>query len=91
METILNLLKNAEYQMVPPDGYVFGVSLILQRENSEELILEVDILQGIYRYGNAYGYQYYKYGEVSDLFRVLGITQWPEEVRQEYSGYLTYS
>lgn len=91
IETILNLLKNAEYQMVPPDGYILGVNLILQTEDSQQLILEVDILQGIYRYGNANGYQYYKYGEVSDLFQVLGITQWPEEVQQEYYGYLTYS
>lgn len=91
IETILNLLKNAEYQMVPPDGYIFGVKLILQKEDAEELILEVDILQGIYRYGNAYGYQYYKYGELSDLFQVLGITQWPEEVQKEYNGYLNYS
>jgi len=91
IETILDLLKNAEYQMVPPDGYILGVSLILHTKASQDVILEVDILQGIYRYGNACGYQYYKYGELSDLFQVLGLTQWPEEVQNEYYGYLYYS
>lgn len=88
IETILNLLKTAEYQMVPPDGYIFGVSLMLQKEDAQQMILEVDILQGIYRYADASGYHYYKYGELSDLFRVLGITQWPEQVKQEYGSYL---
>lgn len=84
VEAILALLREAEYEMVPPDDYVFGVSLILHAQDAEEIRLEVDIRQGVYRYGN----NYYRYGELSDLFRVLGISQWPEEVRQEYSSYL---
>lgn len=87
IETIVNLLKSAEHQMVPPKGYILGVNLILHTNDGQEVHLEVDILQGVYRYGN----NYYCYGELSDLFLVLGITQWPEEVRQEYYEYLTYS
>ena len=56
-------------------------------ENGQRARLEMDILQGVYRYNDSY----YHYGEVSELFQVLGITQWPEEVQQEYYGYLTYS
>ena len=85
--TIVELLKNAEYQMVPPKGYILGVNLILHTSDGQKVHLEVDILQGVFRYGN----NYYCYGELSDLFQVLGITQWPEEVQQEYYGYLTYS
>ena len=83
-EAIVSLLKGAEYQMVPPEGYILGVKLILHTEAEQEILLEVDILQGIYRYGN----NYYCYGELSDLFRVLGFAQWPEEVKKEYSSYL---
>lgn len=87
VEAIVDLLERAEYMEVPPSGYVLGVSLIFEMENGQEAKLEMDILQGVYRYNDSY----YCYGEVSDLFQVLGITQWPEEVQQEYYGYLTYS
>lgn len=87
IETILKLLKEADYEMVPPEGYILGVNLILHTNDGQEVLLEVDILQGIYRYGN----NYYRYGELTDLFQVLGISQWPGEVQQEYSSYLYYS
>ena len=87
VEAIVDLLERAEYMEVPPSGYVLGVSLFFEMENGEKARLEMDILQGVYRYHDSY----YRYGEVSDLFQVLGITQWPEEVQQEYNGYLTYS
>lgn len=87
LEAIVDLLERAEYMLVPPSGYVLGVSLIFEMENGQKEKLEMDILQGVYRYKDSY----YCYGEVSDLFQVLGITQWPEEVQQEYYGYLTYS
>lgn len=87
VEAIVDLLERAEYMVVPPSGYVLGVSLIFEMENGQKAKLEMDILQGVYRYNDSY----YRYGEVSDLFQVLGITQWPEEVQQEYYGYLTYS
>ena len=87
VEAIVNLLEQAEYMEVPPSGYVLGVSLFFEMQNGEKAKLEMDILQGVYRYKDSY----YRYGEVSDLFQVLGITQWPEEVKQEYYGYLTYS
>ena len=87
VEAIVNLLERAEYMEVPPSGYVLGVSLFFEMQNGQKARLEMDILQGVYRYKDSY----YRYGEVSDLFQVLGITQWPEEVQQEYNGYLTYS
>ena len=87
VEAIVNLLERAEYMEVPPSGYVLGVSLFFEMQNGQKARLEMDILQGVYRYKDSY----YRYGEVSDLFQVLGITQWPEEVQQEYYGYLTYS
>ena len=87
VEAIVDLLERAEYMEVPPSGYVLGVSLFFDMENGEKARLEMDILKGVYRYKDSY----YRYGEVSDLFQVLGITQWPEEVQQEYNGYLTYS
>ena len=87
VEAIVDLLERAEYMEVPPSGYVLGVSLFFEMENGQRARLELDILQGVYRYNDSY----YRYGEVSDLFQVLGITQWPEEVQQEYNGYLTYS
>ena len=87
VEAIVDLLERAEYMEVPPSGYVLGVSLFFEMENGQRARLELDILQGVYRYKDSY----YRYGEVSDLFQVLGITQWPEEVQQEYYGYLTYS
>lgn len=87
VEAIVDLLKRAEYMEVPPSGYVLGVSLFFEMENGQRARLEMDILQGVYRYNDSY----YHYGEVSDLFQVLGITQWPEEVQQEYYGYLAYS
>ena len=87
VKAIIDLLERAEYMEVPPSGYVLGVSLFFEMENGQKARLEMDILQGVYRYNDSY----YHYGEVSDLFQVLGITQWPEEVQQEYYGYLTYS
>ena len=87
VEAIVDLLERAEYMEVPPSGYVLGVSLFFEMQNGQKARLEMDILQGVYRYKDSY----YRYGEVSDLFQVLGITQWPEEVQQEYYGYLTYS
>jgi len=87
VEAIVDLLERAEYMEVPPSGYVLGVSLFFEMQNGQKARLEMDILQGVYRYKDSF----YRYGEVTDLFRVLGITQWPEEVRQEYYGYLTYS
>jgi len=87
VEAIVDLLEWAEYMEVPPSGYVLGVSLFFEMENGQEARLEMDILQGVYRYNDSY----YHYGEVSELLQVLGITQWPEEVQQEYYGYLTYS
>jgi len=87
VEAIVALLEQAAYMEVPPSGYVLGVSLFFEMQNGQKARLEMDILQGVYRYNDSY----YRYGEVSDLFQVLGITQWPEEVQQEYYGYLTYS
>ena len=87
VEAIVNLLERAEYMEVPPSGYVLGVSLFFEMQNGQKARLEMDILQGVYRYKDSF----YRYGEVTDLFQVLGISQWPEEVQQEYYGYLTYS
>lgn len=87
VESVLNLLENAEYLMVPPDDYILGVKLILRTQDDQEMMLEVDLIQGIFRYKNSF----YRYGEQSDLFHVLGISQWPEEIKYEYSSYLSFS
>lgn len=85
VDAVLDLLTNAEYTPCEPEGYILGVKLIMTNADGEELIIELDILQGIFRYGM----QFYRYGELGHLLAVLGIDQWPEEVREEYSAYLT--
>ena len=82
--SILDLLSNAEY-VNPPLEYLYGVKLIMVNENDQELVLEIDLNSGIFRYGM----QHYRYGDITDLFAVLGLSQWPKEVLAEYYDLLT--
>lgn len=82
---ILSLLSNAEYLEIPPDNYLYGTKLILVSGEEEALDLELDLLQGNFRYGM----QCYHYGAVEDLLKVLGLKEWPAAVKEEYTSYLT--
>lgn len=82
---ILKLLTSAAYTTCPPEDYILGVKLIMTNGSGKELVIELDLTQGVCRYGM----QFYKYGTLEDLFSALGIRKWPEEVYAEYGYYLT--
>ena len=78
---ILELLIGAEYMMCPPEEYLLGVKLIFPRGEGEELVLEMDLTRGFFRFGE----QYYRYGDTSEaLLSALGLPDWPAEVKAEY-------
>lgn len=81
--SILNLLSDAEY-VNPPVEYLYGVKLIMVNKYGQELVLEIDLNNGVFRYGM----QHYRYGEIANLFTVLGLSQWPEDVLVEYQDLL---
>lgn len=84
VEPLLQLLMTAKYASVEPENYVYGMKLIMTNRDGKELVLELDLNRGNYRYGM----QTYTYGAVSDLLAVLGLEQWPESVREEFKDYL---
>lgn len=78
---LVEFLRAAEYMTCPPEEYLLGIKLIMTNGAGQELILEMDLQQGLFRYGE----QYYRYGEASaDLLAALGLLDWPEEVKAEY-------
>lgn len=81
---LMELVNSAEYMLIPPDDYLFGVKLVFLDEAGNQQILELDIIRGIFRYGQSY----YRYGELSMLFEILGLSQWPKPVLDEYGAYL---
>ena len=81
---ILQLLMTAQYVPAEPENYVYGMKLLMTNRDGQELVIELDLNQGIYRYGM----QTYAYGEVSDLFAVLGMEQWPDSVLKEFASFL---
>ena len=85
VDRILQLLMSAEYIPCEPEGYVYGMKLLMTNRDGKPLVIELDLRQGVYRYGM----QNYQYGEVADLFAALGIDQWPERVLEEFSGFLS--
>ena len=84
LQPVLELLWNAEYVPCEPDDYVYGMKLLMTNRDGKELVIELDLKQGYYRYGM----QNYHYGEVGDLFDVLGIDRWPDSVLAEFGDYL---
>ena len=84
LENILQLLMTADYMPIEPENYLYGMKLLMTNRDGKELVIELDLRQGIYRYGM----QTYAYGEVSDLLDALGIDQWPESVLEEFAPFL---
>ena len=84
LQGILELLWTAEYVPCEPDNYVYGMKLLMTNRDGQELVIELDLNQGYYRYGM----QNYHYGEVADMLAVLNLDQWPDSVLNEYAAYL---
>ena len=84
LQPILELLWNAEYVPHEPEDYVYGMKLLMTNRDGKELVIELELNQGYYRYGM----QNYCYGDVADLFAALGMEGWPESVLKEYGAYL---
>lgn len=84
VEEILSLLSHGEYLFAAPEEYYYGAKLLMTNGRGEQLVIELDLNQGNYRYGM----QTYCYGDVSDLLRVLGFPDWPEEVYAEHGSYI---
>lgn len=81
-DPILQLLMTAEYLPAEPETYGYGMKLLMTNRDGKELVIELDINQGIYRYGM----QTYKYGTVSDMLAALGLDGWPETVMNEFEA-----
>lgn len=79
MDPILQLLMTAEYMPVDPENYIYGMKLLMTNRDGKELVIELDISQGTYRYGM----QTYFYGNVEDMLAALGMEDWPESVKEE--------
>ena len=84
VESILQLLMAAEYVSVEPENYVYGMKLLMTNRDGKELVLELDLNQGNYRYGM----QTYTYGETCELLAVLGMEQWPDSVLKEFASFI---
>ena len=84
VDALLQLLMSAEYAPVEPEDYVYGMKLIMTNRDGKELVIELDLNQGMYRYGM----QTYTYGAVSDLLNVLSLEQWPDSVLEEFACFI---
>ena len=84
LQPILELLWNANYVPSEPEGYLYGMKLLMTNRDGKELVIELDLKQGYYRYGM----QNYHYGEISDLFAALRIDGWPDSVLAEFGNFL---
>lgn len=84
VESILRLLMAAEYVSVEPENYIYGMKLLMTNRDGKELVLELDLNQGNYRYGM----QTYTYGETCELLAVLGMEQWPDSVLEEFASFI---
>ena len=81
---ILQLLMTADYLPAEPESYLYGMKLLMTNRDGRELVIELDLQQGNYRYGM----QTYAYGEVSDLLAALEMDQWPDPVLEEFREFL---
>lgn len=84
VNAVLSLLNQAEYLFGAPENYYYGAKLIMTNGKGEQLVLELDLNQGNYRYGM----QTYCYGKVSDLLNLLGLEKWPKEIYAEHGIYI---
>ena len=69
------------YLSAPPTQYLYGAKLIMTNCEGKELVFELELNEPIIRYGM----QHYEYYRMFDLFRVLDIPGWPDEVWAEYA------
>lgn len=81
---VLQLLMAAEYVPCEPENYVYGMKLLMTNRDGKELVIELDLNHGVYRYGM----QSYVYGEVEDMLSALGLEQWPDSVLEEFSYFI---
>lgn len=84
VDPILQLLMDAQWIAFDSEEYVYGMKLLMTNRDGKELVIELDLNRGVYRYGM----QSYVYGEISDLFAALGIEQWPDSVLEEFSAFI---
>lgn len=84
LQPILELLWTAKYVACEPENYVYGMKLLMTNRDGKELVIELDLNQGYYRYGM----QTYQYGDVSDMLTALKLEQWPDSVLDEFGDYL---
>lgn len=84
VDPVLQLLMGARWMAAEPTDYVYGMKLLMTNRDGKELVLELDLIHGTFRYGT----QCYSYGEVSDLFEALGIEQWPDSVIEEFRPFI---
>lgn len=82
---LLELLSAADYVPCEPENHIYGMKLLMTNRDGKQLVIELDLNQGVYRYGM----QNYEYGTVSEMLGVLGIDQWPESVLNEFSAFLS--
>ena len=83
LQPVFELLMSAEY-VAEPDFYLYGMKLLMTNRDGKDLVIELDLKQGFYRYGM----QTYFYGDVADMFAALGIEQWPDSVLTEFAEFL---
>ena len=83
-DPILQLLMTAEYMPIPPEGYCYGMKLLMSNRDGKELVIELDLNEGYYRYGM----QTYCYGETEEMLTALGLESWPEAVMEEFREFL---
>lgn len=84
VDAILSLLSHSEYLFGDPEEYYYGAKLLMTNGKGEQIVIELDLNKGNYRYGM----QTYCYGEVFDLLQLLGLDKWPEEVYAEHGSYI---
>ena len=83
LQSVLELLMSAEY-MAEPEFYLYGVKLLMTNRDGKDLVIELDLKQGFYRYGM----QNYFYGDVTDMLAALGLDQWPDSILTEFAEFL---
>lgn len=84
VDPILQLLMGAQWMAYDSEDAVYGMKLLMTNRDGKELVLELDLLRGVFRHGT----QSYAYGSVSDLFAALEIQNWPDSVIEEFRPFL---
>ena len=64
--------------------HVYGMKLLMTNRDGKELVIELDLNYGYYRYGM----QTYCYGEVEAMLMALGLEQWPDSVLEEFASFI---